>query len=370
MRGQAGDARAQRVEGRERQALAGRRERSRRQAQDRARRQEPGEPGPGLGAGQRGPLPLRLRDRGRQRQVSRDAPRHTRVLAIDPVLEGRPGLERLQHALRARPDRQPGRGQHLLAHVLHQLREPAHHRLERGRGLVVREAERVGGHHEAGRQLRGGGLAQQHLRDARERGRVAREPPGGVGARRLPHHAGQIEPAVGRPDAVEAAEARRHAHRSAGVGAERGVAQPLGHRRGRARRGAAGHAVGRLRVERGAVEGILAEDAERDLVGDGLADQARAGVEQALHGPGVARRDGMRPAPVRVAAAGRVAGHVEQILGRERQAGERAARSAGDTQHRAGHEGTGHVERSPDGDHAAPTGGAASRAARATRSRA
>ena len=54
---------------------------------------------------------------------------------------------------------------------------------------------------------------------------------------------------------------------------------------------------GALRVERRAVEGVLAEDAERDLVGDGLADQRRAGVEQALHRPGVARRDRDADAP-------------------------------------------------------------------------
>ena len=229
----------------ERQALAGRGERGRGQAQDGAGRQEPGEAGPGLGAGQRGPLPLRLRDRGGQRQVARDAPGHARVLAIDPVLEGHPGLVGLQRALRAGPDRQAGRGQELLAHVPHQAREPAHHRPQRRRGLVVREAEGVGRDHETRRQLRRGRLAQQHLGDARERVGVAGEPPGGVGAGRLAHHAAQVEPAVGRPDAVEAAEARRHAHRSAGVGAERGVAEALGHRRGRARRGAAGHAVGR-----------------------------------------------------------------------------------------------------------------------------
>ena len=62
---------------------------------------------------------------------------------------------------------------------------------------------------------------------------------------------------------------------------------------------------GARRIERRAVERVLAEDAERDLVGDGLADQRGAGVEQPLHRPGVARRDRMLSRPVRVAAAGR-----------------------------------------------------------------
>ena len=93
-----------------------------------------------------------------------------------------------------------------------------------------------------------------------------------------------------------------------------------------------GTRLGRPRIERRAVEGVLAEDAERHLVGDGLADQGRAGIEQPLHGPGVARRDRILPRPVRVAAAGRMPGDVEQILGGEGQAGERTVRRTGDAQ--------------------------------------
>ena len=124
--------------------------------------------------------------------------------------------------------------------------EAAHHRLQRGGRLLVGQAEGV----DCAMTSRVGsavGIGSPSI-TAETRAKVcgvAGEPAGGVGAGRLRHHAGEVEPAVGRPDAVEAAEARRHAHRAAGVGAERGVAEPLGHRRGRARRRAAGHAIGR-----------------------------------------------------------------------------------------------------------------------------
>ena len=82
-----------------------------------------------------------------------------------------------------------------------------------------------------------------------------------------------------RADAIKAAETRRHANRAARIGTERGVADPGGDGRGRAGRRAAGHPVRGPRIDRRAVERILADDAERDLVGDGLADQCRAAVE-------------------------------------------------------------------------------------------
>src|SRR2546427_5274621 len=50
----------------------------------------------------------------------------------------------------------------------------------------------------------------------------------------------------------------------------------------------------------------------------------------------------MLPRPVRVAAAGRMPGDVEEILGGERQAGQRTAGCAGDAHRRAGDEGAGH----------------------------
>ena len=90
-----------------------------------------------------------------------------------------------------------------------------------------------------------------------------------------------------RPDAVETAEARGHAHRAAGVGAECGVAQTGCDRRGGAGRGTARHTIRRAGVERRAVECVLTQDTKGDLVGDGLADQRRAGIEKCLHRPGM-----------------------------------------------------------------------------------
>ena len=100
----------------------------------------------------------------------------------------------------------------------------------------------------------------------------------------------EIDPPMRRPDAVKAAKARRHAHRAAGIGAEREIAGPGGHGRGRSARRAAGHAAGRRRVHRRAVMRVLAQDAERDFVGDGLADHRGAGIEQGLHHPCMTRR--------------------------------------------------------------------------------
>src|SRR5207244_574830 len=73
-----------------------------------------------------------------------------------------------------------------------------------------------------------------------------------------------------------------------------------------------------------------------------LADQRGAGVEQALHGPRVPGRDRVRARPVRVAAAGRMTGDVEEILGGERETGQRTARRAGNAHGWARDEGTAH----------------------------
>src|SRR5438270_5753556 len=77
-----------------------------------------------------------------------------------------------------------------------------------------------------------------------------------------------------------------------------------------------------------AVERVLPENAERHLVGDRLADQIGAGIEQSLHGPGVAFGNRVGARPIRVAAAGRMASDIEQILRRKGQSGERAAGAA------------------------------------------
>ena len=101
-----------------------------------------------------------------------------------------------------------------------------------------------------------------------------------------------------------------------------------------------GHPVRRGRVDGRAVEGALAENAERHLIGDRLADQRRARFQQCFDGPGVAVGRGIRARPVRVAAAGRQAGHIEQVLGREGQPFERPAGAALDPDLAARNEGT------------------------------
>ena len=342
MRGELQDARAHRLQRRQRLALERRWERRRRHAEDRPRRQQPRHPRSRLAAHQRGPFTLTLGNRGGARQVARHAVLQPRVVALEPRLEGLPRLPRLQRPLRQRPRRETGRREQVVADVLHQGGERAHHRLQGRRGPGVGEAERVDGDDEARGERRRYRLAQHHFRDTREGRRVAREPAGGVGARRLRQHSREIEPPVGGADAVEPAEARRHAHRAAGVGAERGVAEALRDGRGRAGGRAAGYAVGRRRVERRAIERVLAEDAERHLVGDRLADQRGAGVQQPLHGPGVACGHRILPGPVRIAAARRVARDVEKVLDGERQAGQRTVRRPGNAHARTGDEGAGH----------------------------
>ena len=214
--------------------------------------------------------------------------------------------------------------------------EPRHHRLQRRRRRRHRRSRRRRRRRPGGSAGRAGIASPSITDDTRAKVSASRanqpvvSEVGACGSMPV-----DVDAAVRRADAVEAAEARRHAHRAAGVGAERGVAEARGHRGGRARRRAAGHAAGRARVHRRAVEGVLAQDAERDLVGDGLADQRGAGVEQRLHRPGMPRRHRPAGRPVVVAAAGRHAGHVEQVLGGEGEA-VRAGRRRGPRCARAG----------------------------------
>ncbi len=66
----------------------------------------------------------------------------------------------------------------------------------------------------------------------------------------------------------------------------------------------------------------VAEDVERNLVGDGLADERRAGIQQTLHRPGVTGLQRPVARPIGIAAARRATGDVEQVLGGESQPGE------------------------------------------------
>ena len=116
--------------------------------------------------------------------------------------------------------------------------------------------------------------------DAPEHARPARQPADDVERRRHVHHAGRIDAAVRGADAVEPAERGRHAHRAAGVAAQREIAGAGRGRRRRSARRAARDAARRARIERRAVMRVDAGDAVEELVADGLADDGGAGVEQ------------------------------------------------------------------------------------------
>ena len=127
-----------------------------------------------------------------------------------------------------------------------------------------------------------GWRAQQAMRTQPQPLGVARQQADRVVARREGHDAVQREAAVAGPPAVQAAETRRHAHRAAGIGAEPEIGEARRHRDRRAARGAAGQTVGRARIDRRAVMGVLAFQAEAQLVGHGLADQGGSGAQQAI----------------------------------------------------------------------------------------
>ena len=118
---------------------------------------------------------------------------------------------------------------------------------------------------------------QQHAADRVEHRCIARQPGCGVEARAQRHHTGYRQRAVRGAQSPQAAVARRHARRAAGIGGEREVDQSGGHRGGRAARRAAGHARRRRAVARRAVVHVVAVDAVGQLVGHHLAHQRGAG---------------------------------------------------------------------------------------------
>ena len=84
---------------------------------------------------------------------------------------------------------------------------------------------------------------------------------------------------------------------------------------------------------------VLAEDAAREFVGDGLADHGRAGIDQLLHYPGVVFGGPVSGQPVRVPASGHVTRDIENVLGRKREAGQWPAVGAGQVGVAIGNEG-------------------------------
>ena len=73
---------------------------------------------------------------------------------------------------------------------------------------------------------------------------------------------------------------------------------------------------------------VDAGDAVEELVADRLADDGGAGVENFRHRRGVRRRGLGVGEPVRIAAAGALAGDVVHVLDRGGEAGERAVARA------------------------------------------
>ena len=73
---------------------------------------------------------------------------------------------------------------------------------------------------------------------------------------------------------------------------------------------------------------VHAGDAVEEFVADRLADDGRAGGEQLFDRCGMRRRGLLVRQPVRIAAAGALAGDVVHVLDRDAQSRERAARRA------------------------------------------
>ena len=131
--------------------------------------------------------------------------------------------------------------------------------------------------------------------------------------------------AVGRLQTEHAAERRRLADRSAGLGAERERHHAGGDRDGRSAARSAGNPIVIPRVARRPERGMLGRRAHRELVAVGLADDHRAG----------AARDARRRRPSRVArnaragatpAVVRIAGGADVVLERDGDAEQRRVR--------------------------------------------
>ena len=132
--------------------------------------------------------------------------------------------------------------------------------------------------------------------------------------------------AVGRLHADDPAHRGRLADRAAGVRAERERRLVGGDRGGRAAGGAAGHLRQVPRVVDRPEPGVLRGGAHRELVHVGLADEDRARIAQPPGDGGLIRRvpalEDLRPAGRRRPDGG------EQVLDRDRHAGQRAERLA------------------------------------------
>ena len=162
----------------------------------------------------------------------------------------------------------------------------------------------------------------QHCIDNRAASNARRQRPNRIQARRQRQHAGNRHTARRRLVADDAAERRRDATGSAGVGAEPGDRHAVGYRDGGAGRTAAGNTPRRAipgRARR-AVMRIDPEAGEGELGHVGAAQRNKAGGQHPLH-HGRVRRGGRRIGQRARAGRRRLAGDVEQVLQADRNAG-------------------------------------------------
>ena len=196
--------------------------------------------------------------------------------------------------------------------------------LQDSRRLGLGQRKGVGSQQQPGRRWRRRRRSEQALCTKLQMGGVAGEQADRVVARREADDAVQRDAAMAGTPAEQAAEARGNAHRAAGVGAQAKIGEARRDGDGGTARRAAGQAIGRARICRRAVMFVLAFQAEGQFVGDRLADQGRAGAQQAIDGRRRLRRRLLPAGPMRVAAAGHVSGDVQKVLGDEGEAIERA----------------------------------------------
>ncbi len=136
------------------------------------------------------------------------------------------------------------------------------------------------------------------------------------------HDAARAPAALGRLQAHQVVERRRHAARAGGVGAEREGDEARRHRHRRAGTGAAADVVAIVDRAAGPVGRARPDQAGGELVEVGLADQHRAGRNQ----PFDHRRARLgRVGEGRAGGGGREARDIDVVLHRERRAGQRQA---------------------------------------------
>ena len=170
---------------------------------------------------------------------------------------------------------------------------------------------------------------EQRISAGEQDSSIGRQQPDGVERRRQRQHAGDVDRAVRRTPADDAAVAGRDADRAAGVGPERQLDQAGGDSGRRPGRRTARDVLRRPHVAWRAEVHVGARQRVGELIGDRLADDGGAGGDQPLHGHRAGRRRRPTGGERRVAGARDRAGHVEHVLHRQarrRRAGRRAPR--------------------------------------------